>query len=227
MYPGAVPIPESLLLSPAPLVPLKPISTARLLGSLSPAQLDRLMRSCKGSVQCIHDTVASGSSELGLRTLEARRQFEDLALIYGEMTTLENLVVCFCRWFALIERRLPGNVPPIVTEPAVIRCRVNSTVTIRFVAQDPNGDPITFSLLYPRPPGASISRGETHTPTFVPPPALQMMLLLTFVSGRASERLGLCAELSQWMGHTERHAQASRMHETPPAEVHRQVKVPE
>lgn len=157
------------MLSPAPLVPLKPISTASLLGSVSPAQLDRLMRTCKGSVQCIHDTVASGSSELGLHTLEAKRQFEDLALIYGEMTTLENLVVGCRPWFVLIQRHLPGNMPPIVTEPTVIRCKVNSTVNIRFVAQDPNGDPITYSLLYPRPPGASVSRGETHTPAFVPP----------------------------------------------------------
>lgn len=160
VYPGAVPVPESLLLSPAPLVPLKPISTARLLGSVSPAQLDRLRRTCKGSVQCIHDTVASGSSELGLHTLEAERQFDDLALIYGEMTALQN--VRFRRWFVLIERHPPGNMPPIVTEPTVIRCKVNSTVSIRIVAQDPNGDPVTYSLLYPRPPGASISRGETH-----------------------------------------------------------------
>lgn len=58
---------------------------------------------------------------------------------------------------------LSGNMPPIVTEPTVIRCKVNSTVNIKFVAQDPNGDPITYSLLYPRPPGASISSGETHT----------------------------------------------------------------
>lgn len=63
---------------------------------------------------------------------------------------------------------LPGNMPPIVTEPTVIRCKVNSTVNIKFVAQDPNGDPITFSLLYPRPPGASISTGETHTHTCQP-----------------------------------------------------------
>lgn len=127
------------------------------------------MRTCKGSVQCVHDTVASGSSELGQHTLEATRQFEDLVLIYGETTSSENFAVCSRGWFVLIERHLPGNMPPIVTEPTVIRCKVNSTVSIRFMAQDPNGDPITYSLLYPRPPGASISRGETHTPTFVPP----------------------------------------------------------
>lgn len=57
----------------------------------------------------------------------------------------------------------PGNMPPIVTEPTVIHCKVNATLNIKFVAEDPNGDPITFSLLYPRPPGASIGSGETHT----------------------------------------------------------------
>lgn len=118
---------------------------------------------------------------------------------------------------------LSGNMPPIVTEPTVIRCKVNSTVTIKFVAQDPNGDPITYSLPYPRPPGASISSGETHTQTFVPPTLnqrepppppsmLQMMLRLTFVSGTVSQQLRLSAELSQWMGHTERETCAGVQH---------------
>lgn len=60
---------------------------------------------------------------------------------------------------------LPGNMPPIVTEPSVIRCKVNSTVNIQIDAEDPNGDPITYSLLYPRPPGASIGSGERHKHT--------------------------------------------------------------
>lgn len=58
---------------------------------------------------------------------------------------------------------LLGNMPPIVTEPTVIHCKVNSTINVQIVAQDPNGDPITYSLLYPRPPQASIGSGETHT----------------------------------------------------------------
>lgn len=56
-----------------------------------------------------------------------------------------------------------GNMPPIVTEPAVIRVKVNSTVNIQIIAQDSNGDPITYSLLYPRPPQSSIGSGETRT----------------------------------------------------------------
>lgn len=55
--------------------------------------------------------------------------------------------------------------PPIVTAPSVIRCKVNSTVNIQIDAADPNGDPITYSLLYPRPPGASIGSGERHKHT--------------------------------------------------------------
>lgn len=50
--------------------------------------------------------------------------------------------------------------PPIVTEPKVILCRVNSTVNIQIVAQDPNKDPITYSLLFPRPARTSIGSGE-------------------------------------------------------------------
>lgn len=56
-----------------------------------------------------------------------------------------------------------GNMPPIVTEPTMIRCKVNSALRVQIVAKDPNGDPITFSMLYPRPPGASIGGSESHT----------------------------------------------------------------
>eukprot|EP00066_Takifugu_rubripes_P011903 XP_011601169.1 PREDICTED: mucin-4-like [Takifugu rubripes] len=73
-------------------------------------------------------------TEQCLHTLEARQRFKELALIHS-------------------------NMPPIVTEPTVIHCKVNSTVNIQFMTQDPNGDRITYSLLYPRPPGASISSG--------------------------------------------------------------------
>lgn len=85
---GAVPVPESLLLSSPPLVPLDPVSSERLLESVSPAEVEELRRTCKGSMQCVHDTLASGSSDLGLQTLEAKRQYQNLAVIYGKMATL-------------------------------------------------------------------------------------------------------------------------------------------
>ncbi|KAK5882024.1 hypothetical protein CesoFtcFv8_020658 [Champsocephalus esox] len=123
----AVPVPESLLFSPPPLAPLQPASSQQLLESLSPAEVEELRRTCKGSMQCVHDTIATGSSDLGQRTLAAKNQYQNLALVYG-------------------------NMPPIVTEPTVIGCKVNSTVNVQFAAQDPNGDLITYSLLHPRPP---------------------------------------------------------------------------
>ncbi|XP_034537476.1 mucin-like protein [Notolabrus celidotus] len=131
----AVPVPESLLFSPPPLSPLKSSSFEQLIGSVSPARVEELRRTCRGTLQCVHDTLASGRSALGLQTLDAKRQFQNLALLYG-------------------------NMPPIVTEPTVIHCKINSTVNIQIEAQDPNGDPITYSLLYPRPPRASIGSGD-------------------------------------------------------------------
>ncbi|KAG7229887.1 hypothetical protein INR49_009604 [Caranx melampygus] len=127
----AVPVPESLLFSPPPLVPLKHVPSQYLLESVGPAEMEELRRTCKGSMECVHDTLASGSSDLGLWTLDAKKQFQSLALIYG-------------------------NMPPIVTEPTVIHGKINSTVSIQIVAQDPNGDAISYALLYPRPPQASI-----------------------------------------------------------------------
>ncbi|XP_069000233.1 neurogenic locus Notch protein [Embiotoca jacksoni] len=46
--------------------------------------------------------------------------------------------------------------PPIVTQPMVIHAMVNSQVNIQIIAEDPNKDPITYSLLLPRPPQASV-----------------------------------------------------------------------
>lgn len=76
------------MFSPPPLVPLESASFELLLASVSPADLEGLRRTCEGSTQCIHDTVATGSSELGLQTLEAKKQYKNLALIYGELVIL-------------------------------------------------------------------------------------------------------------------------------------------
>ncbi|XP_043991780.1 mucin-like protein [Gambusia affinis] len=127
----AVPKPENLLVSSSQNVPLALNSTAPLLERLSPAELETQMRLCKNSVECVQDSVASGISDLGQKTLEAQTQFRSLALLFG-------------------------NMPPVVTEPAVIHSKVNSQVSVQIVAQDPNGDPIAYSLLFPWPPEAHV-----------------------------------------------------------------------
>ncbi|XP_024916753.1 mucin-like protein [Cynoglossus semilaevis] len=131
----AVPDPESLLFSPPPLEPLQPVSSQDLLSSVSPAEVEEMRRSCKGNMLCVLDTVATGSPELGQNTLMADIDYSKMAQVYG-------------------------NMPPIVTEPTMIRCKVNSALRVQIVAKDPNGDPITFSMLYPRPPGASIGGSD-------------------------------------------------------------------
>lgn len=50
--------------------------------------MEELRRTCKSNMQCVLDTIATGSSELGLHALEARQKFEELALVYGK--TLEK-----------------------------------------------------------------------------------------------------------------------------------------
>lgn len=86
--PGSVPVPESLLLSPPPLLPLEPFSTAQLLAAVSPARLEGLRRDCGGCLQCVHDTVATGSTELGLQALEAKNHYHHHTQIFGEMLAL-------------------------------------------------------------------------------------------------------------------------------------------
>nr|XP_033469720.1 mucin-like protein [Epinephelus lanceolatus] len=166
----AVPVPESLLFSPPPLVPLEPASSKQLLESVSPAEVEELRRTCEGSMQCVHDTIASGSSNLGLQTRDAKKRFQNLALIYG-------------------------NMPPIVTEPTVIHCKVNSTVNIQIVAQDPNGDPITYSLLHPRPARTSIGSGDgflTWTPLTTQPVQLTIRVSDELTSSLFTPILRVC-----------------------------------
>ena len=47
----------------------------------------------------------------------------------------------------------------------VIRGKVNSRMGVQLLAVDANRDPITFSLLSPRPGLPSISSSETHSRT--------------------------------------------------------------
>ncbi|XP_056252002.1 mucin-like protein [Seriola aureovittata] len=166
----AVPVPESLLFSLPPLVPLEHVSSEHLLQSISPAEVEELRRTCKSCMECVHDTLASGSSDPGLRTLDAKNQFRSLALIYG-------------------------NMPPIVTEPTVIHGKVNSTVNIQIVAQDPNLDAISYSLLFPRPPRASIGSGDgylTWTPLSTQPVQLTVKVSDKLTSSLFTPILRVC-----------------------------------
>ncbi|KAG5831344.1 hypothetical protein ANANG_G00302770 [Anguilla anguilla] len=110
----AVPVPESLLHSVPPTAPFSPISTKELL-SVSPLVLSELKTKCQGSMACVHDTLALGNLDLGLQSLEFEERYHNLAQVFG-------------------------NMPPIVTQPTVIQCKVNDMVQVQFVAEDANSD---------------------------------------------------------------------------------------
>ncbi|XP_023660076.1 mucin-like protein [Paramormyrops kingsleyae] len=129
-----VPVPESLLHSGPPSKLLEPITTAELM-SVNPVILDDLKKKCKGSMQCVHDILATDNTKMGLQSLANEERYHNLALIFG-------------------------NMPPIVTNPTVIQVQVNFTFRVQFTAQDPNNDSVSFSLLFPRPPLASIGSGN-------------------------------------------------------------------
>ncbi|XP_064173635.1 fibrillin-2 isoform X2 [Anguilla rostrata] len=153
----AVPVPESLLYSVPPTAPFSPISTKELL-SVSPLVLSELKTKCQGSMACVHDTLALGNLDLGLQSLEFEERYHNLAQVFG-------------------------NMPPIVTQPTVIQCKVNDMVQVQFIAEDANSDTVTFSLQFPRPPLASIGNADgilTWTPINTQP------VLLTV---RASDQL--------------------------------------
>ncbi|XP_028279854.1 mucin-like protein [Parambassis ranga] len=170
----SVPHPESLLFSSPPLAPLKSVSTQNLLESSSPERVEEVRRTCKGSMQCVHDTLASGSSGLGLQTLDAQSQYEKMAEIFG-------------------------NMPPIVTEPTVIYGKVNSQVSIQILAEDPNKDAITYSLLSPKPPQTSVGSGGgylTWMPLNTQPVQLTIKVSDKFTSSLFSPVLRVCSCLN-------------------------------
>ncbi|KAF6735252.1 Fibrillin-1 [Oryzias melastigma] len=131
----AVPGPESLLFSSPPKVPQVFPSTLDLMASSGPSRINEVTRVCENNEACVHDTLASNMSDLGLLALSAEKRFQSLAVLFG-------------------------NMPPLVTGPVVIQAKVKSRVNVQVVAQDPNSDPITYSLLSPWPLGAAIVTGS-------------------------------------------------------------------
>ncbi|KAK1791504.1 hypothetical protein P4O66_013508 [Electrophorus voltai] len=143
----AVPVPENLLSPPHLLTPFQPVSADELLAPLSPTTLASLLQACEGSMQCAQDTLASDSLGLGQQTLQDQQRLRNLAVTFGESAPHWPII-------------MSSNMPPMVSGPLVIRCKVNTTVRVQFAVQDVNRDAFTFSLLFPRPPQASIGSGD-------------------------------------------------------------------
>ncbi|KPP79189.1 hypothetical protein Z043_101243, partial [Scleropages formosus] len=165
----AVPIPESLLHSAAPTSQFQPITAAELM-SVSPEHVQFLRKECQENLQCVHDILATNSTSLGLQSVVNEDRYRNLALTFGDM-------------------------PPIVTTPTVIQCRVNVTARVQFIAQDPNNDSVSFSLLFPRPPLASIGSGNgvvTWTPLNIQPVVLTVMVMDKQLSSLLSPVIQIC-----------------------------------
>ncbi|KAL6487444.1 hypothetical protein MHYP_G00040700 [Metynnis hypsauchen] len=166
----AVPVPESLLFFTPPLTPFQPVSTEELMSSVSPVALARLQQTCQGSLQCILDILATDNTGLGQQTLQDQQKVQNLAVTFG-------------------------NMPPMVSEPLIIRCKVNSTVRVQFLAQDANRDAFSFSLLFPRPPQATIGSGDgvlVWTPLNIQPVLLTVQVSDYMTSSLLSPILQLC-----------------------------------
>nr|XP_017214421.2 mucin-like protein isoform X2 [Danio rerio] len=158
----AVPAPESLLFSEPPSTPFNPVMTEQVMSSVSPDVLAKHSQACQGNMQCVHDILATGNSNLGKDVLRDQQQLQNLTQIYGIM-------------------------PPIVTEPLVIMCKVNSTVKVQFKAQDPNRDQIFFSLALPRSPQVTI--GSSDGVLVWTPSSIQQVNLTIQVSDQTSSSL--------------------------------------
>ncbi|XP_066536237.1 mucin-like protein [Hoplias malabaricus] len=166
----AVPVPENLLFFPPPLTPFQPVSTEELMASVSPSTLTTIQQSCQSSIQCMHDSLATDNTGLGLQTLKDQQRIQNLAVIFGSM-------------------------PPMVSEPKVIHCKVNSTVRVQFLAQDANRDAFSFSLLNPRPPQATIGTGDgvlVWTPLNIQPVLLTVQVSDYMSSSLLSPILQIC-----------------------------------
>lgn len=54
------------------------------MASVSPDTLGRLHETCQGSMQCVHDILATKNTNLGLQTLQDQKQIYKLAITFGE-----------------------------------------------------------------------------------------------------------------------------------------------
>ncbi|MGH0160662.1 UNVERIFIED_CONTAM: hypothetical protein FKN15_041131 [Acipenser sinensis] len=150
----SVPSPESLLHSDRPTRTFRPVFTAELLASVSTEWLKEVSEICRGSEQCIHDTLATNSTAVGLQTAQYSQRFQKLTLIFESM-------------------------PPVFTGPSLIQCRLNSTAKVTFKARDPNNDTIIFSLVSPEPEGVHIGSADgvlTWTPRSTAPVTLTVQV---------------------------------------------------
>ncbi|KAM4770876.1 uncharacterized protein WCC33_002646 [Rhinophrynus dorsalis] len=136
-----VPTPESLFLSKQMVDMWKdftPTFTSILMSSVSPSIIHEANVTCLGFMQCIHDLLLTNDTGLALQT---RNDFNDF----------KKLVSLF------------GNGVPLSLGPLVLQLRVNVTFKILFNTTDPNNDTVTYSLVKPVPPGASITLNGQFT----------------------------------------------------------------
>lgn len=54
------------------------------MASVSPATLATLQEMCQGSMQCVHDILATKNPNLGLQSLQDQKQIYKLAVTFGE-----------------------------------------------------------------------------------------------------------------------------------------------
>ncbi|XP_029553265.1 uncharacterized protein LOC115152658 [Salmo trutta] len=88
---------------------------------------------------------------------------------------------------------LSCNMPPIVTEPTVIRCKFKSTVHVQISTQDAYN--ISFSMLFPRPPQASVGKSDgilTWTPLDIQPVYLTIIVNDQLFSSQFAHILHVC-----------------------------------
>ncbi|MBN3290469.1 MLP protein, partial [Polypterus senegalus] len=137
-----VPPPESLILSDQESSNFHPVFMEELLTSVSADQLEEIRATCGGKSPCIHDLLATGLIAVGMQTVQFLEKSEKVLAVFG-------------------------NMPPSITGPSVIQCKVNFTTTVVFMAVDRNNDTISFSLLMPVPEGA-IMKPATGELTWTP-----------------------------------------------------------
>ncbi|XP_051775202.1 mucin-like protein [Erpetoichthys calabaricus] len=149
-----VPQPEILIPSDQESSNFQPVFMEELLTSVSADILEQNRNTCRGKIPCLHDFLATGLIDVGMQTIKFLEKSEKMLALFG-------------------------NMPPSITGPSVIQCKVNFNNTFVFMAVDRNNDTISFSLLLPVPDGAIMNpvTGElTWTPRNANPVVLTVQV---------------------------------------------------
>ncbi|XP_071942282.1 uncharacterized protein [Antedon mediterranea] len=155
----------------------RPKFLSELMASADPAMLQQAQDQCGTNQECIFDTLATNSLEIGMNTLLTDQNNNN------EQAILDNIP-------PVIDQIVDASNVNLISQSR-LDVRVDETVTLTVEASDENGDTLTYELEYDIP-GATIN---SETGVFSWTPTTVDMVALTFLVSDGSQTTSAVMEV--------------------------------